>query len=128
MKLGESVILNGNISKIEIIVAKRKDTAEVRKFAYDYMSMDNYLFWMINNEFREAMIGEIVETDSIKMPEQFNNYNTPEQIKEAYQSLQKSFRNKDKSLEFDFIDEENFSAIVSKIVNNTFNVKEKQTA
>lgn len=123
MKLGQAVTLNGNLSPVNIIVAKRKPTVEKRMFSYDYMSMNNYAFWMIRSEFTEEMIKSVEDVQIIKMPDLYEDYNTDEQIKRAYASLKESFENKDKSFEFDFISEESFTAIVKNIVKNTFNKK-----
>jgi len=123
MELGQAVTLNGNLSPVDIIVAKRKDTVKKRMFSYDYMSMNNYAFWMIRSEFTEEMIKSVEDVQLIKMPDLYEDYNTDEQIQRAYNSLKESFENKDKSFEFDFISEESFTTIVKRIVENTFNKK-----
>lgn len=121
MELGQAVTLNGNLTTLDIIVAKRKSTVEKRMFDYDYMSMGTYAFWMIRSEFTEEMIKSVENVDTIKMPDLYDTYNTDEQIKKAYNSLKESFEIKEKSFEFDFIDEDKFTSIVKKIVENTFN-------
>ena len=123
MELGQAVTLNGNLSPIDIIVAKRKATVKKRSFFSDYMCMNNYAFWMIRSEFTEEMIKSVEDVQIIKMPDLYEDYNTDEQIKRVYASLKESFENKDKSFEFDFISEESFTAIVKNIVANTFNKK-----
>lgn len=121
VKLGQAVTLNGTLTTVDIVVAKRKSSVEKRIFSYDYMSMNNYAFWMIRSEFTEEMIKSVEDVQLIKMPDLYEDYNTDEQIQRAYNSLKESFENKDKSFEFDFISEESFTAIVKRIVKNTFN-------
>lgn len=120
MELGQAATLNGTLAGIDIIVAKRKSTVEKRIFAYDYMSVNNYAFWMIHSEFHEKMIKSEEDVAKIKMPDLFDNYSTSKEIEEAYNSLRESFKNKDKSYEFDFIEKDKFVAIVKRIVKNTF--------
>lgn len=120
MDFGQAVTLNGTLSTIDIIVAKRKKTVEKRTFHYDYMSINNYAFWMIRGEFTEEMIKSKENVNDIKMPDLYEDYNTDENIERAYFSLKESFKAKEKAYDFDFISKDKFVAIVKKIVKNTF--------
>ena len=116
---GDIVALNGSPSKINIIVAKRK-TNFSSMFGYDYFSMNNFAFWMINSYFREDMISKNIDLTTVEMPEKYEEYNIDEQLRESYDNLKKSFRDKYKSDEFELISKDEYLAVVSRVTRNTF--------